>query len=108
MGKTKEGLSCYLIADILTKVLQRCSSSSPLPNIRILPKPLHLTGCHSNRKDKFAKKKYTKIISSEAIRGMELKLCRNVHNISLYKFVFFIAIAHVLSLLWQLKFSIDL
>ena len=29
-------------------------------------------------------KKYSKIFS-EAIRGMKLKLCRNVHNISLYK-----------------------
>ena len=32
---------------------------------------------------KFANK-YSKIISSEAIRGMKLKLCRNVHNIRLY------------------------
>ena len=29
----KGGLYCYLIADILTKVLQRCSLSSLLPNI---------------------------------------------------------------------------
>ena len=34
------------------------------------------------RKTKFAGKK---IISSEAISGMKLKLCRNIHNISLYK-----------------------
>ena len=53
-------------------------------------------------------KKCSKIISSEAIRGMKLKLCRNVHNISLYKICVFIAVAHVLSLLWQLRFSIDL
>ena len=38
------------------------------------------------------RKKQSKIISSEAIRGMKLKLCRNVHNIiSLYKnYVFFL------------------
>ena len=29
-------------------------------------------------------KKYSKIFSSEAIRGMKLKLCKNVHDISLY------------------------
>ena len=84
MGKVKAGLYCYLIADISTKVIQRCSLSSPLPNIWMLSKPLNLIGCHGNRKDIFAKK-YSKIISSETIRGMELKLCRNVHNISLYK-----------------------
>ena len=45
-------------------------------------------GCHGNRKAKLVKK-YSKIISSEAIRGMKLKLC-NVHNISLYKnYVFY-------------------
>ena len=57
------------------------------------------------------RKKYSKIIFSEAIRGMKLKLCRNVHNISLYKsyvFFFFVAVAHVLSSLWQLKVPIDL
>ena len=29
---------------------------SPLPNIRILSKPLNSIGCHGNQKDKFAKK----------------------------------------------------
>ena len=86
MGKVKVGLYCYLIADILTKVLQRCSLSSPLPNIWILSKPLNLIGCHGNRKDKFAKT-YWKIISSEAVRRMKLKRCRNVHNISLFVFL---------------------
>ena len=81
------------------------SLSSPLPTYK--SKPLNLIGCHGNRKDKFAKK-YSKINSSEAIMGVKLKLCRNVHNISLYKNCIFIAIAHVLSLLWQLRFSIDL
>ena len=44
-----------------------------------------------------------KIISSEALREMKLKLCRNVHNISLYKKYVFIAVAQVLSSLWQLE-----
>ena len=40
---------------------------------------------------------------------MKLKLYRNIHNICLYKNnVFFIAVAHKLSLLWQLEVSIDL
>ena len=85
MGKVKVGLYCYLIADILTKVLQRCSLNSPLPNIQILSKGLNLIGCHDIQKDKLPKKKNRKIISSEAIRGMKLKLCRIIHDISLYK-----------------------
>ena len=50
--------------------------------------------------------KYSKIFFSEAIRGMKLKLCINVYDISLYINCFFIAVfiavAHVFSLLWQL------
>ena len=42
---------------------------------------MNLIGCHSNRKAKFA----GKITTSDAIRGMKLKLCRNIHSISLYK-----------------------
>ena len=105
MEKVEIGIYCYLTADILTKVLQKCSLSSPL--LKILSKTLNLIGCHGNRKAKFAKK-YSKIISSEAIRGMKLKLCRNDHNVSLYKIYFFIAVAHLLLSLWQLKISIDL
>ena len=45
---------------------------------------------------------------SEAIEGMKLKLCRNVHNISLHIFFIIIVVSHVLSLLWQLKVSIGL
>ena len=59
-----------------------------------------------NQNANFANKCY-KTISSEAIRGMKLKLCRNVNKISLYKVYVFIAIAHVFLLLWQLKVSID-
>ena len=86
-----------------TKKLQKYSLSSPLPNISFLSKPLNLIGCHGNRKAKF-EKQYSEIISSEAIRGIKLKLCRNVQNISPYNNDVSIAVAHVhvLSLLWQL------
>ena len=33
MGKNENSIYCYLTADILTKVLQKCSWSSPLPHI---------------------------------------------------------------------------
>ena len=58
-------------------------------------------------KGKFSKK-YSKIFSSEAVRGMKLKLFIHVHAISLYINCVFIVIAHVLLLLWQLQVSIDL
>ena len=56
MGKVKVGLYFHLTADILTKVFQKCSLSSSLPNIQILSKLLNLIGCHGNQKDKFSKK----------------------------------------------------
>ena len=43
MGKTKIGIYCYFIADILTKLLQNSSLSGPLPNLSFLLKPLNLT-----------------------------------------------------------------
>ena len=68
-----------------------------------------LIGCHANRKTKFSKKKYSKLFSSEVISGVKLKFCINVYVIILYincvfffVCVFFIAVAHVVSLLWQL------
>ena len=106
MREVEIGIYCYLTADVLTQVLQKRSLSSPLQNIWILSKVLNLIGCHGNWKAKFMKK-YLKI-TSEAIRGMKLKLYRNVHNISLYKSYVFIAVVHVFSLLLQLKVSIDL
>ena len=55
--------------------------------------------------NRWLKKKYSKIFFSEAIRGMKLKLCINVYDISL-------CITHIflllLPLLWQLKVSIYL
>ena len=68
---------------------------------------LNLIGCHGNIKSKFSKT-YSKIFSAEAVRGMKLKLCIHVHDISLYINYVFIVVARVLSLLWQLKVSIDL
>ena len=63
---------------------------------------------HGNQKAKFVKN-IKKINSSEAIWVIKLKLCRNVHSISLYRiFFFFIATAFALWLLWQLRVSIDL
>ena len=53
MGKVKVGLYFYLTADILTKVFQKCSLSSLLPNKWILSKLMNLIGCYGNRKDKF-------------------------------------------------------
>ena len=44
MVKVEVGLYCYLNADILTKVLQKCSLSSPLPNVSFLFNPLNLIG----------------------------------------------------------------
>ena len=74
------GHYCYLNADILTIVLQKCSLSSPLPNVLFLSKPLNLIGCPGNRKAKphLPPPSQKKIIFSEAIRGIKLKLCRNV------------------------------
>ena len=51
MGKVKIEMHCYLIADILTKVLQKCSWSSPLQTISLI-----LIGFHGNQNVKFSKK----------------------------------------------------
>ena len=70
--------------------------SGPLPNIYYLYKPLDLIGCHGNQKAEFVKniKKSTQKLSGS---------CRNVHSISFYKSIVFIAVAYALWLLWQLK-----
>ena len=57
MGEVKVGLYRYLTVDMLTKVLQKCSLNSPLPNICILFKLQNLIGCHGNRMAKFVEKK---------------------------------------------------
>ena len=106
MGKVKVGIYCYLTADVLTEVLQKWPLSSPLPDILILSKPLNLIGSHGSRKAKFAKKKNKKIISSEAIRGIKLKLCRKVHNISLYKMAFLLSLLISFCCYGKLKFPL--
>ena len=83
MGKVEIGIYFCVTADILTKNLQKCSWSSPLPTIWILSKSLILIGGHGNRKAKFLKK-HSKIFFLEAIWGMKLKFCIHVHDISLY------------------------
>ena len=88
MEKVKVGLYCYLIADILIKILQRCSLSSPLPNIWILSILLNLIGCHGNQKDKFAKK-YSKINSPEAIRWISWNFAEMFITLAATKTVFF-------------------
>ena len=55
MGKVEIGICFCVTADILTKVLQKCSLSSPLPTICILSKSLILIGGHCNQKAKFFK-----------------------------------------------------
>ena len=48
-GELKIGIYCYLTADILKNVLQKCFLSSPLPNISGLAKPLNLICCPTER-----------------------------------------------------------
>ena len=58
IGIVEIGIYCYLTADILTKVLQKCTLSSLLSiiiTIWILSKPLNLIGFHGNRNVKFPK-----------------------------------------------------
>ena len=110
MGKVEIGIYFCVTADILTNVLQKRNWSSRLTTISVLSKSLMiLIGFQYNRRAKFSKKIYMyiqKSFFSEAIRGMKLKLCINVHDISRYINCISIAVAHVLLLLWQLKISI--
>ena len=55
MGKVKIEIYCHLIADILTKVLQKCLLSGPPPSISFYTKPLNSFGCLGNRNVEFAK-----------------------------------------------------
>ena len=80
MGKVKGGLYFYSTADILTEVFQKCPLSRPLPNVRIMSKPLNLIGYNDNRKDKYAKE------------YLKTHLLRNIHNVCLYKRYVFIAV----------------
>ena len=55
MVKVEIGIYFCVTPDILTKVLQKYSWSSPLPTIRILSKSLIFIGDHDNRNAKFSK-----------------------------------------------------
>ena len=77
MGKVKIEIHCYVIADILTKLLQKCLLNGP-PSFVF--KPPNFIGCHGNQKVKILK-----INSLEAISGIKPKICRILPNISLYK-----------------------
>ena len=75
---------CRSIEDIEILFLYKCLLSSPPRFRQLLSKSLYSFGCYSNVKGKFSKK-YSKIFSSEAVRGMKLKLCIHAYDISLYK-----------------------
>ena len=66
MGKVKIEIYCYLIADILTKVLQKCSWSSLIfllcKPYEFLSKSLILIGCHGNRNVKFSKEIFKNLL----------------------------------------------
>ena len=65
MGKVEIGIYFCVTADILTKVLQKCSWTSPLPTICIL------IGCHANRKAKFKKKIFKNLLLRSRDKGDE-------------------------------------
>ena len=63
IGKVEIGIYFCVTADILKNVLPKYFWSSPLPVVWILYKSLILIDCHGM--------KYSKILFSEAIRGMK-------------------------------------
>ena len=79
----------------------------------LLSKPLYLIDCHGNQKAEFAKN-IQKSTPQNLYWGIKLKLCRNVHSISLYKnniyiYIFFLLLLHMhFLLLWQFRISTDL
>ena len=98
MGKVKIGIYCYmyLIADILTKVFWKYLLSGPPPNVYVVSKPLKLISCHVSQKAKFLWWVGWGVGNnfSEAVWGIKLKLCRNVHSMSLFKIIStFVAVA---------------
>ena len=110
----KIGIFCYLIADILTKVLQKCSLRGPLQNIPFLLS-FNLAGYHGNQKAKFAKKKKKKkktkktkktLAPQKLFGGKKLKLCRIVSNNSLYKKVFLLTLVKHFCCYGNLKFRL--
>ena len=103
MGKVEIGIYFCVTADILTKVLHKCSWSSPLPTKLILSKSLILIGCHGNRKAKFSKK-YSNFFFSEAIKGMKLKFCINVMTLASTYIIFLLSVPLCFRCYGNLKF----
>ena len=87
MRQMKNGIYCYLIADILVKVSEMFVEWSSTKHI-FFPNPsFSLVVMATERLNVL--KLFEKINSSEAIRVIKLNLFRNVHSISLYKNVVF-------------------
>ena len=69
--------------------LQKCFMSSPLQFIWILSKSLNLIGHHATKMVNF-RKNIQKSSLQKSVRGMKLKICNHVHDISLYiNYVFY-------------------
>ena len=75
------------MAGVLTKVFLKTFCEWCSTKHSFLSEPLNLIGCHGNQMAKFPKNTKKKINSPETIWGIKLKLCRNVHSMSLYKFI---------------------
>ena len=89
MGKVEIGIYFCVTADILTKVLQKCSWSSPLYKpYEFCPNRWFWLVAMATEMLNF-RKKYSIIFFSEVIRGMKLKLCINVCVIIFYINYFF-------------------
>ena len=74
MGKIKIGIYCYLIADILIKVFQKCLLNGP-QTYNFLSK--HLVCLQKNIQKSIRQK----------LLGIKLKVCKIVHNIGPYKII---------------------
>ena len=97
------GIYFCVTADILTKVLQKCSWSSPLQTIWILSKSLILIGCSGNQMLNFRKKIFKNLL----LRSHKGDEAGTLHKCSCYyplHKLFFIIVVRMVSLLWQLCF----
>ena len=83
MGKVKIGIYCYLIADIWQKCYRNCCwVVLHQTKYIILVQTTWLVAIATKRLNLW--KKYSKINSSEAVRGTKLKLCNSLTNIVFY------------------------
>ena len=84
MGKVEIGIYFCATADILTKVLQKCSwSRRSSTNHMNFVQITDFDGGHGNRKAKFSKLIFKNPLL-RSHKGMKLKLCIHVYDISLY------------------------